>query len=91
MLRVVKPHGLILWYDFHMNNPKNPDVRGVKEPEIRQLFANCHIQLRLITLAPPLLRNLAPYSWLACAFLERIKIFNTHYLGTIQKAIPARG
>ena len=85
MLRVVKADGLIIWYDFHMNNPRNPDVRGVKKSEIRLLFPNCHIQLRRVTLAPPLTRILAPYSWLTCACLERVKIFNAHYLGIIQK------
>ena len=28
MLRVLKPQGLILWYDYHVNNPWNKDVRG---------------------------------------------------------------
>ena len=91
MLRVLKCDGLILWYDFHMNNPRNSDVRGVKEFEIRQLFPDCQIQLCRITLAPPLVRMLAPYSWLACAFLERVKIFNTHYLGIIQKSVSVPG
>lgn len=31
MLRVVKSDGMILWYDFHVNNPRNPDVRGLKK------------------------------------------------------------
>ncbi len=86
MLRVVKADGLILWYDFHMNNPRNPDVRGVKNSEIRQLFPDCNIQLSRITLAPPIVRMLAPYSWLSCVCLEQFKIFNTHYLGIIQKS-----
>ena len=86
MLRVVKGDGLILWYDFHMDNPINPDVRGVKKPEILQLFPNCRIELRRITLAPPLVRIVARYSWLVCYLLERLKIFNTHYIGIIQKS-----
>jgi len=28
MLRVLKPDGIILWYDYHMNNPKNPGVKA---------------------------------------------------------------
>ena len=28
MMRVVKPDGFILWYDYHVNNPWNPDVQG---------------------------------------------------------------
>jgi hypothetical protein len=33
MLRILKPEGMVLWYDYHMNNPGNPDVRGGKELE----------------------------------------------------------
>ncbi len=46
MLRVVKPSGLILWYDYHLNNPRNADVRRVTRDEIRQLFAGCSLHLQ---------------------------------------------
>ncbi len=85
MQRIVKDDGLILWYDFHVNNPRNADVRGVKKREIQGLFPGCQIQLRRITLAPPLLRLLAPYSWLACYLLGHIPWLCTHYLGAIRK------
>jgi glycosyltransferase involved in cell wall biosynthesis/SAM-dependent methyltransferase len=85
MLRVVKDDGLILWYDYHINNPWNPDVRGVKKCEISRLFPDCQIALRWITLAPPLVRLLSPYSWLACHLLGKIPYLCTHYLGVIQK------
>jgi ubiquinone/menaquinone biosynthesis C-methylase UbiE len=85
MIRVVKGSGLILWYDYHVNNPWNPDVRGVKKQEIYELFPSCRIELRRITLAPPLVRFLTPYSWLACALLAKIPWLCTHYLGAIQK------
>ncbi|MBI4686402.1 MAG: hypothetical protein HY756_01245 [Nitrospirae bacterium] len=60
-------------------------MRGVKKNEICELFPNCSIDLNRITLAPPIARLIAPYSWLACYILERLKIFNTHYLGVIRK------
>jgi ubiquinone/menaquinone biosynthesis C-methylase UbiE len=85
MLRVVKEDGFILWYDYHANNPWNPDVRGVKKQEIYHLFPGCHIILQKITLAPPLVRLLAPYSWLACYVLGKIPWLCTHYLGVIQR------
>ncbi len=85
MLRVVNRDGLMLWYDYHVNNPWNPDVRGVKKAEIYQLFPHCHIELRRITFIPQLTRLLAPYSWLMCYLLAKIPLFCTHYLGVIQK------
>jgi SAM-dependent methyltransferase len=85
MLRVVKHDGLILWYDYHVNNPWNADVRGVKRRAIHRLFPGCSIQLQRLTLAPPLVRLLAPYSWLACYLLGKVPWLCTHYLGVIRK------
>lgn len=83
MLRVLKPGGMILWYDFFWNNPWNPNVRGVKAREIKRLFSHCRVELERITLASPLLRTLAPRSASFCVFLERLKFLNTHYLACI--------
>src|SRR5215467_6730268 len=72
MCRVLKPDGLILWYDYHMNNPWNAGVRGVKKREIHRLFPGCSIDLRRITLAPPFARWIVPRSWLLAYLLERL-------------------
>ncbi len=85
MMRVVKPDGLIVWYDYHVNNPWNPDVRGVKRREIYELFPSCQIDLERITLLPPLARALAPYSYLMCYLFEKFPPLCTHYLGVIRK------
>lgn len=85
MLRVLKPHGLILWYDFHMNNPRNPDVCGIKRREIERLFPSCRKDLRRITLAPPLARRLVPYCPSLYPVLAKVPLLCTHYVGTIRK------
>jgi len=85
MLRVLKADGIIIWYDYFMDNPKNPDVKGVRKKEIYEIFPGCSIHLKKITLAPPITRALAPYSTFICFLLEKLKIVNTHYLGIIQK------
>jgi ubiquinone/menaquinone biosynthesis C-methylase UbiE len=85
MCRVLKPNGLILWYDYHMNNPQNPDVRGVKLREIKTLFPKCEIHMKRITLAPPITRAIAPYSWLLCYFLNKVPWLCSHYIGAIRK------
>lgn len=86
MFRVLKYGGFIIWYDFFVSNPRNSDVKGITKNEIHQLFPGCQIELRRVTLAPPLVRLIAPYSWLLCYLLERLKVFDTHYLGIIRKA-----
>ena len=85
MLRVLKRGGLALWYDFFVNNPRNPDVRGIRSNEIRKLFPGCQIYLRRITLAPPIGRLVGRYSPLAYMLLSHSKILCTHYLGLIKK------
>jgi SAM-dependent methyltransferase len=85
MLRLVKPGGAILWYDFRVNNPNNPDVRRVGRAEIRRLFPGCRVELRPITLAPPLARRLAGYSRWMCELLQACPLLCTHYLGAIRR------
>ena len=60
MLRVLKPQGSILWYDFFMDNPRNSNVRGIGRRELASLFPDCRIWLRRVTLAPPLARRIVP-------------------------------
>jgi ubiquinone/menaquinone biosynthesis C-methylase UbiE len=85
MCRVLKPDGFILWYDYHVDNPKNSDVKGVKRREIHTLFPKYEIQLQQITLAPPIARLLAPYCWLLCCLLSKVPWLCTHYIGVIHK------
>jgi len=88
MMRVLRPDGVIIWLDFHMNNPRNRDVTGIKKKDIYNLFPHCSIHLTRLNLAPPLIRAIIPHSWFTCYWLERLKIFNTHYLGIIRKKSP---
>ena len=89
MIRVVKPDGIILWYDFLVDNPWNCDVRGVRKQEIRRLFPQSRISLRRVTLAPPLLHFLAPYSSFGCYLLAKIPWLCTHYVGVIRRPLEA--
>ncbi len=85
MLRVLKPGGLALWYDFFLDNPRNADVRGIRKREIRRLFPGCQIHIRRITLAPPIARLVGRYSPLLYTLLSRARILCTHYLSLIKK------
>lgn len=85
MLRVLAPGGVIVWYDFFRNNPRNPDVRGIGKRELRSLFPDCDVSVERVTLAPPLARALAPWSWTACHLLQAVPLLRTHYLATIRR------
>lgn len=56
--RWVRPGGGVLWYDFAVDNPRNPDVRGVPLARVRALFPAASLAVRRVTLAPPLARPL---------------------------------
>jgi SAM-dependent methyltransferase len=86
MLRLLSPAGLIVWYDFHVSNPANPDVRGVPRKEVARLFPRCEIHLEKLTLAPPIGRRIARISHSLYAAFSAVGILNTHYLGVIKKA-----
>jgi len=87
MLRVLKPSGVILWYDFRYNNPHNANVRAIESREIHRLFSDCDVKLQKVTLAPPLARALVDASWTAMLLLEKIPCLRTHYLGLIRKRL----
>lgn len=86
MNRVLRSGGAVLWYDFMYDNPRNPDVHGVKTDEIRLLFPGFGIHLHRITLAPPIARRL-PESLLPVLYplLAAISLLRTHYLGLLGK------
>ncbi len=87
MWRILKPGGAILWGDFHFNNPKNANVRGIKKKEIHALFPNGRLMLSRTLLAPPISRRLVKHSWVFAQMLEFTKILNSHYFGVIVKDV----
>ncbi|MCP4351172.1 MAG: class I SAM-dependent methyltransferase [Desulfobacterales bacterium] len=84
MLRILKPGGIIIWYDYIWNNPKNTDVQGIKKKEIYHLFQNCNITTHRVTLAPFLTRRVAPVSYILCLISEHIPFLCTHYFAVIR-------
>lgn len=89
MLRVLRPGGLIVWFDFRYSNPRNNDVRGIGRSEIKELFPECDVSLRRIVLAPPLARRIAPVSYALAAALSVFPWLCTHDMGTIKRVETA--
>jgi SAM-dependent methyltransferase len=83
--RVLKPGGALLWYDYFVSNPSNPNVRGVSRREIVRLFPAFSIFLKRVTLAPPITRVVAPVSTGVYRLLSALPPLRTHYLGFLQK------
>ena len=83
--RVLAPGGKLLWYDFVFNNPANPDVRGIRLAEVRQLFPGFSMTSRKITLAPPLGRAIGRLGPAIYYFASSFRFLCTHYLCLLEK------
>ena len=58
MWGLLKPGGIIVWYDFIYNNPNNAHVRKVGRHEVRTLFSSAkRSKIQKVTLAPPIGRR----------------------------------
>jgi len=86
IIRVLAPGGALLWYDFAYNNPRNPNVRGIRRVEIKKLFPTLRGKIRTVTLAPPLARLIAPRWWTLATLLESIPLLRTHLIAVLIKA-----
>ncbi len=85
MWSAVKRGGGVLWYDFTVNNPRNPDVRGVPLSRVRTLFPQGRISARRVTLAPPIARPLARLHPALYTMFNTVPLLRTHVLCWIGK------
>jgi len=85
VIRVLAPGGALIWYDFRMNNPANPNVRKVDREELCKLYPTLHGKIRSITLAPPLVRLILPTSYALANLVEAIPWVRTHLLAVLVK------
>lgn len=85
MWRWVRPGGGVLWYDFTMDNPRNPDVRGVPMATVRRLFPLARISARRVTLAPPIARAVCRVHPALYGALNLVPLLRTHVLAWIAK------
>lgn len=81
--RVTDPGGIVLWYDFHVDNPANPDVRRVTRHDLERLFPGGSVAFRRVGLAPPIARTLVPLCGWACDVLRLAPWLCTHHLAVI--------
>ncbi|MDR2336133.1 MAG: class I SAM-dependent methyltransferase [Burkholderiaceae bacterium] len=81
----LKPGGAVLWHDFVYDNPRNADVRGVRIKRVRALFPDASMQVRRITLAPPLGRAACRISPALYPVLGSVSLLRTHVLCLLRK------
>ena len=89
MWRWLKPGGAVLWYDFTMNNPRNPDVRGVPLIRLRALFPHGRVHAQRLTLAPPLARRVCRIHPSMYSVFNALPWLRTHVLAWVEKDAPS--
>jgi SAM-dependent methyltransferase len=87
MWRWVKPGGGVLWYDFTVNNPRNPDVRGVPLKRVRELFPMARLNSKRLTLAPPIARVVTRWHPVFYSLLNTLPVLRTHVLVWLEKPL----
>ena len=85
MWSAVKPGGGVLWYDFTVDNPRNPDVRGVPLARVRELFPQARVEAQRVTLAPPIARAATRLHPSLYTLLNTMPFLRTHLLCWIGK------
>lgn len=85
MWRWLRPGGAVLWYDFTVDNPANRDVRGVPLARLRALFPGGRIDVRRVTLAPPIARRVVRLHPALYTVFNAVPLLRTHVLAWIAK------
>jgi len=85
MCRVLKPGGAAVYYDFQYDNPRNPNVRGIKRAEVEQYFEDFQPSWKRLTLFPPLARRLGIFTPIAYPLLAAVPFLRTHLMGVLIK------
>lgn len=86
MWRMLAPNGGIFWYDFTVDNPRNPDVAGIPQAQIKALFPQARYDARKVTLAPPLARRAVRLSPSLYPILNALPFLRTHIVALLRKS-----
>ena len=81
----LRPGGALLWYDFTVDNPNNPDVRGVPLRRVKALFPQARITSQALTLAPPIARRVVRLHPVVWTWFNTLPLLRTHMLAWIEK------
>ena len=83
--RVLRPGGVVVWYDNRYRNPFNRHVRGISRRELGRLFPGYEQRLRPVTVVPPLARQFGQAADRAYSALARIPLLRVRFAGVLVK------
>jgi len=83
MWRVLKPGGVIIWYDLKIDNPLNESVRGYPKKKIIKLFPQAEFRCYSLTPIPVITRKF-PFRYMY-NLMSIFPFFHAHILAFIRK------
>jgi ubiquinone/menaquinone biosynthesis C-methylase UbiE len=84
--RVLRPGGIVLWYDFRYRPPHGgAETIAMTRERIARAFPGFELNLQSASAVPPITRRLARYAWALCSWLDFIVPLNSHYVGVLIK------
>jgi SAM-dependent methyltransferase len=84
--RVLRPGGIVLWYDFRYRPPRGgAEMIAMTRERIARAFPGFELRLHSASAVPPITRRLARYAWALCSWLDFIAPLNSHYVGVLVK------
>jgi SAM-dependent methyltransferase len=84
--RVIALQGALIWYDLRFDNPANPAVHGLSVTRVSELFPGWHVDLKPITLLPPLARRLGGATSILYPMFHAIPLLRSHLIGLLSPA-----
>jgi SAM-dependent methyltransferase len=86
--RVLRPGGIVLWYDFRYRPPRGgTEMIAMTRERIARTFPDFELGLHSASAVPPITRRLARYAWALCSWLDFIAPLNSHYVGVLVKRL----
>jgi ubiquinone/menaquinone biosynthesis C-methylase UbiE len=83
--RMLAPRGVVVWYDFRYRNPGNPHTRPMSRAQIQLLFEGFELDLRSVTLVPPIARRLGPAAAALYPLLAALPPLRSHLVGILSR------
>lgn len=83
--RVLRPGGALVWYDLRYDNPSNRDVHGITSRRLAELFPGWSMELRSITLVPPVARRLGRITAPLYSVLHAMPALRSHLVGVLRR------